>query len=493
MNTHQSDRESLKLHTAAIFCNNKKNLQTIENYFMNFWKIPYHTNPLSGGIYLAKFMYKVKLPQISLDETPTLVMPSDEGDFENWLKDKKIKVKNERHVKLKFLATANANFTLTLQRLYKYQGPKLTPILTLNDYSIIDQIMNQKTYLLTIDIIKEFEEALERGLNPTLSVLFKIYSKIPISYNFIPPFIRNHILRRNVPDLSIDHVTYEDKLPLDALRYLFLKCLTKIAEHSISTQPFWPKGKKYALCITHDIETYNGLKNAPRLKEVEQKYRIKSTWNIITERYPLNHKILKHLAENGEIGAHDTKHDGKLVTLTIHETTERMKQCRSTLTQKIGTKIHGFRTPLLQHSGKITESAAQAEYEYISTIPTWEPLHPTAMKQHGIGTAFPLILDNRVVEIPVTFPQDHQLLEVLRKSPEQCIQIWLLLKKYFKNIGGVCTLLIHPDYRFAEPESIKHYEHLLKTFVEDPECWITTLNQLAQWWKTRAQQYSTKE
>ena len=472
----------------AIFCNERNDLQTIENHFMNFWKIPYQTNPPQNGNYLARLVYNEKLQTVS-KETPTLVIPSTEGTFRRWLEDEGIKVKYEHNVKIRLYATENVSMALTTQRLYRFQSYKLTPILTFDNYPIVEQIEGQKTYLLTIDVVKEFQDNLRQNLNLTPSTLFKVFARIPISYTIIPTFIRIRLLENENSFSNANKITY-DKLPLDALRYLFLITLNKITKNQISTISFWPEGKKCCLCITHDIETRQGLKNALKLMIIERKYGIRSVWNIPTERYPLDPEIIKILAENGEIGAHGTKHDGRLIKSTKQRLLERMQQCRGTLTEITGVEVHGFRAPILQHSHEIIEAAAQTGYQYTSTTPVWPISNPIIKKAHGIGTAYPLILENGILEVPVTLPQDLQLIRMLGKTPEQCIQIWNQLIEIIKSLRGLCTLLIHPDYEFSRPENLKTYEKFIKTIVNDEECWITTPNELAKWWKNIRGNYS---
>ena len=466
----------------AVFCNERNDLQTIENHFMNFWKIPYQTNPPQDGNYLAKLVYNKELPAVS-KETPTLVIPSTEGAFQSWLEGERIKLKCEHNVKIRFPATRNVSMVLTSERLYKFQSRKLTPILTFDNYSIVEQMEDQKTYLLAIDIIKEFRDNLIQNLNLTPSTLFKLFATIPVSYTVIPDFIRVHLLRNKISLSNENEITYEDKLALDALRYIFLISLNKITRKQIPTVPFWPEGKKYCLCITHDIETNQGLKNALKLMVIERKYGIRSAWNIPTERYPLDLEIIKILAENGEIGAHGTNHDGRLINLTKQRLLERMRRCRSTLTKTTEVEVHGFRAPILQHSHEIIEAAAQTGYQYTSTTPVWPISNPIIKKAHGIGTAYPLILENGILEIPVTVPQDLQIIRMLGKTPKQCIQIWNQLKELIKSLRGLCTLLVHPDYEFSKPEGLENYDRFIKMAVNDKECWIATPNELAKWWK----------
>ena len=134
----------------------------------------------------------------------------------------------------------------------------------------------------------------------------------------------------------------------------------------------------------------------------------------------------------------------------------------------IGENVEGFRAPLLQHNVKIIQALRDARYSYDTSIPTWEPRHPNTMNSHGIGTMYPLTLEG-VTEIPVTLPQDQQLLHVLGLSPKEVTREWMKTIDMVKEIGGLCTVLVHPDYELADPENLGLYEELLNTITSDNE------------------------
>src|SRR5438128_2372043 len=82
--------------------------------------------------------------------------------------------------------------------------------------------------------------------------------------------------------------TEENLGPVECLRAVFLASVVKIAG-PVPRIGFWRRGKGYALSVTHDVETSTGLKKgAERLMEVEGRLKIRSTWNIPSDRYPLN-------------------------------------------------------------------------------------------------------------------------------------------------------------------------------------------------------------
>ena len=90
-----------------------------------------------------------------------------------------------------------------------------------------------------------------------------------------------------------------------------------------------------------------------------------------------------------------------------------------------------------------------------------------------------------MVEIPVSLPQDHQLLRIQTLSPSEAVEQLLSLSRWIRGIGGVCVVLVHPDYEFGNREHQLEYTRLLGEFRKDPECDIMTLKGVADWWRKR--------
>jgi len=65
----------------------------------------------------------------------------------------------------------------------------------------------------------------------------------------------------------------------------------------------------------------------------------------------------------------------------------------------------------------------------------------------------------------------------------------LRTSKWIRDIGGMCTLLVHPDYDFALEDQGTQYCRILRTFREDPLCEIITLGEATDWWTLRRNAY----
>lgn len=480
MKTVQNEYKDL--YSVNVFCDNLEDSQTIECHFMNFWKIPYRINPRGAKGCLATLVYKGEI-SCATENASTLIIPSETSEFQTWLEEKQIQTKREHGVALSFPINEKVIMALTPRRLYKYHSPLMTTILAFNNYPVIERLGSQETYLITINVVEEFQRLLDSGLTSTRPALMKIYGKIPLAYRIMSDRLLSRFWRWSGRKAQTP-ATYQNESRLDALRYLLLIGLLAISKREIPTIHFWKKGKEYACCLTHDIDSLEGLNKAFRFRRIEERYNVESCWNIPTHKYGLPNPLPEVLS--GELGAHDTKHDGKLFLLSKRELIRRMKECRQVLTKMSHKDIEGFRAPLLQYSQQMLECVIEAGFKYDSSCSTWEPdcLHRTALKQHGIGTVYPLMFRS-MVEIPVTLPQDICLLCILRNNVRESTKALSKSIKSIEAIGGLCTLLVHPDYAFADQKNVKCYEELTKNLVEDSKCWVALPSVLARWWKTR--------
>ena len=77
--------------------------------------------------------------------------------------------------------------------------------------------------------------------------------------------------------------------------------------------PGWPNQKKFALVLTHDVDTVKGQDRCYQLMELETKSGFHSSFNFVPERYKVSSELRADLKSNGfEVGVHGLKHDGKL-------------------------------------------------------------------------------------------------------------------------------------------------------------------------------------
>ena len=399
-----------------------------------------------------------------LETKKTIVIPSDSADFMKYVKDAKSRVVRKLGEPVFVAAGSQTVLTITPQTLYRYDGAvKSAPE---NNPSTINEL-NEDLFFLTLDVVKEYNKILDETLNVKSATLYRLLTGLPVPYTLAPQRLKDLLMRKRA---GKENLTFCDKLPLDALRFILVRAIEKLSEKKLHRKTW--NGKKYACVITHDVDTREGLRRAKKLKKIEHKYDVPSAWYVPSKRYKLDADAVKELANCGEVGAHGTKHDGKLDRLPRNALVERLRQAKQTLENITGEKVDGFRAPLLQHNVETLQALRDADYAYDTSIPTWEPRHPNTMNSHGIGTMYPLTLEG-VTEVPVTLPQDQQLLHVLGLSPKEVTREWMKMIDTTKEISGLCTVLIHPDYELAYPENLGLYEELLNTIASDNEVFVS--------------------
>lgn len=234
---------------------------------------------------------------------------------------------------------------------------------------------------------------------------------------------------------------------------------------------FWPGTFSAAVTLTHDVEWDIGVRNIPRVREVEKKYGVVSSWNFPAERYAFDKKIFKELeAENCEIGLHGLYHDGKkFSSRKIFE--ERLPKMNSYLKQWGAV---GFRSPATHRNPDwIPEIAA----EYDSSFPDTDPFEP---QSGGCCSIFPFML-GEMVELPITLIQDHTLIEILQKKD---IELWKQKSNWIIKNHGLINIIIHPDYMLTE-KNLRYYDEFLQFITAQRNLWFALPKDIARWWRDR--------
>jgi len=465
-----------KTRPIALFGSNDSETDILRDY-AEFWKIPYRLGPeeyelpgiASGSLALPK----------KSNNAPIVVTPSGPAQAERIAREYNLQWLSKR-ARLELPYAPGVEVSIETE-VYQFSGSNLEPLLRCGDFSIFSRLKGSRVHLLSIDIVREYSRRVKDGFEERPSLKFRLATKLPFSYQAIPRFIRDRSFRSSH---GVSVLTPEKLGPVEFLRTVFLASIV-LSSGPIPRVRFWKRGKTYALAVTHDVESSYGLeKGAPNLLEVERKLVVSSTWNLPSDRYPISKGSLREMAESGEIGGHDTKHDGRLILLNTNEKIRRLNACKKTLEELSERRVRGFRAPLLQHSPELTSAEAKTGYQYDSSCPSWEILSPTSMHAHGVGTVFPFEMSG-VLEIPVSLPQDHQLIRVAGQTPHVAVDSLLRLSNWVRGLGGACIILIHPDYELGMKENLSEYQRLLENFVSDPTCQIMTMGELADWWRQR--------
>ncbi len=217
----------------------------------------------------------------------------------------------------------------------------------------------------------------------------------------------------------------------------------------------WPHNKKFALVLTHDVDTKKGYDKCISLMKLNQEMGFRAAFNFVPEgNYSLEPEIKQLLVKNGfEIGVHDLNHDGKLFKSEKHFV-KGAKKINSYLKDWQST---GFRAGAMHCN---LEWIHQLNIEYDASTFDTDPFEP---KPTSRRTIFPFYVkkdeySNGFVELPYTLPQDFTLFVLMR---ENNIDIWKQKLDWIVDRGGMALMLTHPDYmNFGQSSGAEEYPAL---------------------------------
>jgi predicted glycosyltransferase len=242
----------------------------------------------------------------------------------------------------------------------------------------------------------------------------------------------------------------------------------------------WPERKKFALVLTHDVDTDRGQGRCRQLMELEERLGFRSAFGFVAERYAVSADLRRDLRERGfEVYVHGLYHDG--LYYTSRETfLERAARINHYLVE---WKAAGFRSPSMQRNLDWFHDLC---IEYDSSTFDTDPFEP---QSDGVGTIFPFRVrkngsQNGYIELPYTLPQDFTLFVMMGETD---IGIWKRKLDWIVKKGGMALINTHPDYMHFGPGSpgleeypARYYEEFLryaKTKFEG-QYWHVLPNQL---------------
>jgi peptidoglycan/xylan/chitin deacetylase (PgdA/CDA1 family) len=253
---------------------------------------------------------------------------------------------------------------------------------------------------------------------------------------------------------------------------LFLDLVQDVARQPVPFLAAWPKGREWALVLTHDVETAAGCERVPAMREVEERLGLHSSWNLVPLRYETPPSLVAELQEGGhEVGVHGLYHDGRDV-----ESRERLEE-RLPAIRDYASRWNavGFRSPATHRAWDLMPLLG---FDYDSSYPDTDPYEPQA---GGCCTWLPYF-NRELVELPITLPQDHTLFVILGHRDET---LWLEKSEFLRSRGGMAVALTHPDYVFEQP-LLGSYERFLASFAGDPTAWHALPREVSAWWRRRA-------
>lgn len=244
----------------------------------------------------------------------------------------------------------------------------------------------------------------------------------------------------------------------------------------------WPEQRKFALVLTHDVESQRGLDRVKQLATLEMELGFRSSFNFIPEGpYQVPDELRHWLVERGfEVGVHDHRHDGRLYKSQAH-----FLASASRINHFLREwDAVGFRSGFMFHN---LEWIKALEVRYDASTFDTDPFEP---QPDGVGTIFPFWVagkDERgYVEMPYTLVQDSTLFIMLQEKSDE---IWRQKYEWIMARGGMALLNVHPDYVAFDGETPKlgefpadYYAGFLRWTKERNfgSCWHTLPRNVAE-------------
>ncbi len=235
----------------------------------------------------------------------------------------------------------------------------------------------------------------------------------------------------------------------------------------------WPDGATAAVTLTHDVESADGLARATTVAGWEERHGLRSSFNIVSDWYPLDDGQLARLRSRGhEIGSHAIKHDRSL--FASREEFERQLPLLREAAERLGAV--GFRSPATH---RVVAWLSELPFSYDCTMPHSDPFEPIPG-----GTAVPWpFFHGDVVELPYTAPQDHTLFNLLGHRDGT---LWREQLDALVASNGLFQVLSHPDREYlGRPRIGEAYRELLEAIAGREGIWVALPRDIADWWRRR--------
>jgi len=282
--------------------------------------------------------------------------------------------------------------------------------------------------------------------------------------------------------------------------------------------PEYPDGKKFAVCLTHDIDfaypeklypimgtakalvkgnlvgaiktpfsrvnkKWNPWWNFREIMELEAKYNAKSSFYFLAlhpGEKDFNYKIedleeeLRFISDNGwEVGLHGG--------YKSYNSFEDIMEKKHRLEKVLGKQVIGYRNHYLKFKVPDTwELLSKAGFKYDATF----GYSDCAGFRNGMCHPFrPYNLNTEkeidILELPLII-MDKTLLNFMHLDVKKA---WELVKSLIDKVeqyNGVVTILWHNNISI-EGENLKYYEKFLE-YVYSKKAWITSGEEIFNWW-----------
>lgn len=236
-----------------------------------------------------------------------------------------------------------------------------------------------------------------------------------------------------------------------------------------------------------------------RLIGVLEQHGCRATFPVTAVTLARHPAYFQWLQERGmELAIHGWTHVN-LERYSLKQQREHISRAIDTFA-RYGILATGFRSPYLRLDSTIREAVEATGLRYVSNQPIlWATTIEFSQSQE-IVQAYQRAINfytpwsaaehaslpsvrGRIVEIPVSLPDDEMLIERLGANSDQVARVWTeaLHQTYAK--GELLTLQLHPERAEVCLPALSCV--LAAAQAYDPPVWIARLDEIADWWQQR--------
>jgi peptidoglycan/xylan/chitin deacetylase (PgdA/CDA1 family) len=307
-------------------------------------------------------------------------------------------------------------------------------------------------------------------------------ARLPFHYHRVPRRIRRGVrdalvLLRKRGDGRERFPSWPVEPSIEVLRAVYLRARQELDPALRPLSP-WPGDKRFAIVLTHDIDSAEGQRVALELAAAERDYGLRSASYLVGRDWPLNHDALGSLLADGhELGLHDAHHDNRGAFMATELIGRRLDACRDLIERYDMT---GYRSPSMLRTAQLYD-ALRSRFAYDSSMPDTGLLP----KPNGCATVFP-IEPCGVPMLPLTLPPDGQLV-ALGLGPSEVAERWIAKAEWVARAGGIAMVLTHPERGFsAEPPMQDAYRRFLAWAASREDAWHALPREVAARWAEHA-------
>ena len=235
----------------------------------------------------------------------------------------------------------------------------------------------------------------------------------------------------------------------------------------------WPGGARFALVLTHDVESGEGLSQALRLAELERELGFRSSFNLVPYLYPIDEGIVRELE-----AAAASRSASTATTTTAGCTLPKgfFAAARGPSTKPCAsTALVGFRSPMVHRNLKWLQGL---EIDYDCSCFDVDPLQampPAAWAD--CGRSWPAGSSSCPTRCRRTTAYGSS-------SASMTTGYWERKLQYVAAHQGMAPMLTHPDY-MTPPARLELYRKFLEKLAETGGHWHALPREVAAWWRDR--------